>query len=50
MGGLIAYAKFMLPNVGKAPKLKVEQTPQRIARGKYMADAVAQCLDCRYET
>ena len=46
MCGLIAYAKFMLPNVGKAPDLKVEQTPERIARGKYMADAVAQCLDC----
>ncbi len=45
--GLAAgYVYFFLPNVGKAPELKVELTPQRIERGKYLATSVAVCIDC----
>ncbi len=33
LGGLIGYVKFALPNVGPAPELVVERTPDRIARG-----------------
>ena len=34
--GLITYVKLALPNVGPAPELKVEATPERIERGKYL--------------
>jgi hypothetical protein len=42
----IGYLKFMLPNTGKAPDLKVEVTPERVARGKYLANSVTICIDC----
>ncbi len=41
-----SYISFFLPNVGKAPDLKVEATPARIERGKYIANSVAVCIDC----
>jgi mono/diheme cytochrome c family protein len=45
--GLAAgYVYFFLPNVGKAPDLKVAITPERIERGKYLATSVAVCIDC----
>lgn len=44
--GGIGYVKFMLPNVGKAPELKVEVTPERVERGKYLANSVTVCMDC----
>jgi len=46
IGTLLSYVKFALPNVGDAPDLKVELTPQRIARGKYLANNVTVCIDC----
>jgi len=42
----IGYVKLMLPNVGDAPDLKVEVTPERVERGKYLANSVAVCMDC----
>ena len=42
----LIYLKFALSNVGKAPELKVEMTAERIARGKYLANNVAVCMDC----
>lgn len=44
-GGII-YIKTALPNVGPAADIKIEQTPQRIERGKYLANNVAVCMDC----
>lgn len=41
-----SYVKFALPNVGLAPELTIEATPERIARGKYLANSVALCMDC----
>lgn len=41
-----SYVSFFLPNVGKAPEIKVEITPDRVARGKYIANSVAVCIDC----
>ena len=38
--GLLSYAKFALPNVGAAPEIKVEMTPENIARGEYLAKYV----------
>ena len=42
----MSYIKFALPNIGDAPDLKVEMTPERIARGEYLANHVAVCMDC----
>lgn len=40
------YVSFMLPDVGPAPDLKVEITPERIERGHYLANHVVVCMDC----
>lgn len=42
----LLYVKFALPNVGAAPLLTVERTPERIARGEYLANHVSVCIDC----
>ena len=44
-GGLL-YIKIMLPNVGPAPVFTVERTAERVARGEYLANHVAVCIDC----
>ncbi|MBX7044047.1 MAG: cytochrome c [Ignavibacteria bacterium] len=46
IGALLAYVKFALPDVDKAQDLKVELTPERIARGSYLANHVTVCMDC----
>ncbi|CAN5319543.1 c-type cytochrome [soil metagenome] len=46
VGGLMSYVRLGLPDVGEAPELNVEATPERIARGKYLATSVALCVDC----
>jgi mono/diheme cytochrome c family protein len=43
---MLGYIKFGLPNIDAAPALKVELTPERIARGEYLANHVAACIDC----
>jgi mono/diheme cytochrome c family protein len=43
---LLTYVKFALPSVAKAPDLKIEYTPERIERGKYLANHVTMCIDC----
>lgn len=43
---LVSYIVFALPNVGKAEDVKIDYTPQRIARGKYLANHVTVCMDC----
>jgi len=44
--GLLSYIKLALPNVGLAPEIKVEMTPENIARGEYLANHVSICIDC----
>jgi hypothetical protein len=44
--GAVAYIQFALPNVGKAPTIKVESTAEQIARGKYLANSVTGCMYC----
>ena len=46
VGGLVAYIKLALPDVGTAPDLKVEATPALLARGAYLANNVSLCMDC----
>jgi len=42
----ICYVKFILPGVGKPESIKVEINPQRLERGKYLANSVLVCIDC----
>ncbi|MFS2189831.1 cytochrome c [Mucilaginibacter sp. Mucisp84] len=42
----VSYITLALPNVGQPEAIKVDATPQRIARGKYLANNVTVCLDC----
>lgn len=49
-GGALAYLRLILPNVEPAPDLKVELTPQRLARGKYLAHNVMSCMECHSAT
>ncbi len=44
--GLLVYVSTALPNVGDAPDITIEATPERLARGKYLATSVAACLEC----
>lgn len=46
IGGVIIYISMFLPNVGKAPDIKILLTADKIERGKYLANAVALCMDC----
>src|SRR6187397_950542 len=46
VAGLLTYVKTALPNTGSAPDLKVDATPERIERGRYLAHSVTVCLDC----
>jgi mono/diheme cytochrome c family protein len=41
-----AYVYFFLPDVGPAPELKVEITPERVRHGEYLANHVVVCMDC----
>lgn len=43
------YINLALPNVGPAPVIKIDTTLERIARGKYLANHVAACMDCHSE-
>ena len=46
IGGLLSYVKLALPNVGDAPDIKVDISPERVERGKYLANSVCVCMDC----
>jgi mono/diheme cytochrome c family protein len=44
--GASIYIKNAYPKVSPPPDLKVEITPERVERGKYLANHVAVCMDC----
>jgi cytochrome c553 len=46
---IAAYVKVALPKAEVASDLKVERTPERIERGKYLANFVMTCTDCHTE-
>lgn len=46
VAGAMTYVKTMLPDVGPAPDLTVEITPERLERGSYLANHVMLCMDC----
>lgn len=47
--GLIGYVKTALPDIAAAEDLKIDYTQQRIARGEYLANNVAMCIECHSE-
>lgn len=44
--GGVTYLYAAYPSVEPVRDVKVEITPTRIERGRYLANAVAQCVDC----
>lgn len=42
----LVYVTQFLPNIPVQTELKVEVTPERIARGEYLAHTVCVCMDC----
>lgn len=44
--GSVAYLKLALPNVGEAPLLIAPTDSTSVARGRYLANHVAVCMDC----
>ncbi len=46
IGGLLGYVKTTMPDVGEAPDITIEATPDQIARGHYLANYVMQCIEC----
>ena len=45
LGG-ITYLNTAFPQVDPAPDITIERTPERIARGEYLARNVSLCFDC----
>ncbi|HEX8289958.1 MAG TPA: c-type cytochrome [Pyrinomonadaceae bacterium] len=43
--GLLTYITNFKPNI-PVEEVKIEYTPERIERGRYLAHNVAQCVDC----
>jgi mono/diheme cytochrome c family protein len=46
LGAGLVYFFSAFPKVGPATDLKIELTPEKIARGKYLANHVSVCIDC----
>ncbi len=46
IGGMLIYVKTVLPDIGPAPDITVEITPERVERGEYLANHVWLCMDC----
>lgn len=46
LAAALAYVIFALPNVGAAPSISIQKTPERLERGKYLANHVTACMDC----
>ncbi|HMJ69291.1 MAG TPA: c-type cytochrome [Cyclobacteriaceae bacterium] len=44
--GLLTYVKTALPNVGEPEHLTLDYTPERVERGRYLANSVSVCMDC----
>ena len=45
-GGVLIYLTSSFPKVGPAADITIESTPERIARGKYLAQHVVGCIGC----
>jgi len=43
---LVLYVRLFLPNIPLKKDLQVQITPERLERGKYLANHVMVCIDC----
>ncbi len=41
-----AYISLKYPDVGPAPDIKITATPEKIERGRYLANSFGACIDC----
>lgn len=48
-GAGVGYLFTAFPKVQPAQEVKIESTPELLARGKYLANHVALCEDCHSE-
>lgn len=46
VAGAIGYVTAALPDIDAPADLKVDLTPERIERGRYLANSVCVCMDC----
>jgi hypothetical protein len=46
IAGAAYYIKAFLPDVGPPADMKIASTPEKIERGKYLANHVMICMDC----
>jgi mono/diheme cytochrome c family protein len=46
IAAVLTYVKVSLPDVGEAPAITIDYTPERIERGRYLANSVTVCMDC----
>lgn len=46
IAGLLIYLSYGLPDIPEAADLQIEYTPERIERGRYLANSVSVCMDC----
>ena len=46
---LLLYIRYALPSIDGPSEIKVEITAENIARGEYLANHVAVCMDCHSE-
>lgn len=46
LAGSVIYLKYALPNVGNAPVVTAPTDSASVARGRYLANHVAVCMDC----
>ena len=46
IAGAAFYIMHFLPDVGPASNLKIVSTPEKVERGKYLANHVMICMDC----
>lgn len=49
LGAGYLYLNLAFPKVSAATDLKIEATPERLERGKYLAEGFAGCIDCHSE-
>jgi mono/diheme cytochrome c family protein len=49
VAGLLMWVRFGLPDVGPAPEISVDRSPERVARGAYLANHVMVCTACHAE-
>jgi mono/diheme cytochrome c family protein len=46
VAGILSYVRAAYPKVSPAEDVTIDYTPERIERGKYLANSVTICMDC----